>query len=371
MLGQHALNSVIKEFIPANVRENMVRVPYFWNLNNVYVKGDTLFAMGWALQHGGIDDGTQILVNGNKPETIKFTDVKEVALLYPWWPNALHSEFVLSINVECLQLDEVSELEFRSVPAWDLNVDIPSYRSFFLRLSDLNAIYPDEVIQARIGHENSFHYALLGRTLYRHFDFALKRFSGRCISEMNQIVDWGCGSGRIARYLVEDLTENQEFAGIDIDEPAVEWANVNIGKNFETCYKTPPLPYESASKELVYSYSVFTHLPEDILKLWIAEIARIIQPGGYFLFTILSDTAMLGLLQYKNEAFCKEWESKGIFDSQANDQLSSIGVEGDYYRNVWLSQKYIEEHWRSYFEIVSIEQNFHFYQDLVVCRRLK
>lgn len=245
-----SINSSIKKFIPDVIRMGLELVPYFWNLNGVYFSDDELVVEGWALPYEGVEDGTQIFVNGCEPDTIQFTDNIEVAKLYPWWPNALRSSFKLSIKKDNLQLNADQELEFTSVPIRNVNADSDLYRSFYLRLPDLNAIYPDSVMQARIGAENSFHYALLGRTLYRQFDCAFERFAGLHFGEVKNIVDWGCGSGRVARYFVEKLTESQKFLGIDIDGPAVDWANAHLGRNFVKCEKMPPLSYESAFAEV-------------------------------------------------------------------------------------------------------------------------
>ena len=49
----------------------------------------------------------------------------------------------------------------------------------------------------------------------------------------------------------------------------------------------PPLPYDDAAFELVYAFSVMTHLPEDLQRAWMAECRRVLKPGGYFLFSTL------------------------------------------------------------------------------------
>jgi SAM-dependent methyltransferase len=48
----------------------------------------------------------------------------------------------------------------------------------------------------------------------------------------------------------------------------------------------PPLPYADCSFDLVYAFSIFTHLSVDLADRWIAELVRILKPGGYAWFTI-------------------------------------------------------------------------------------
>jgi SAM-dependent methyltransferase len=51
----------------------------------------------------------------------------------------------------------------------------------------------------------------------------------------------------------------------------------------------PPLPYDESSFELVYALSVITHLPEDLQHAWVAECRRVLEPGGFLLFSTLGE----------------------------------------------------------------------------------
>ena len=50
----------------------------------------------------------------------------------------------------------------------------------------------------------------------------------------------------------------------------------------------PHLPIEDGSTALVYGFSVFTHIDE-FETAWLAEIRRILRPGGVAYLTINSD----------------------------------------------------------------------------------
>jgi ubiquinone/menaquinone biosynthesis C-methylase UbiE len=47
----------------------------------------------------------------------------------------------------------------------------------------------------------------------------------------------------------------------------------------------PELEYPDNKFDLIYSASVFTHLVEPLQIPWAAELVRVLQPGGYLLFT--------------------------------------------------------------------------------------
>jgi SAM-dependent methyltransferase len=57
----------------------------------------------------------------------------------------------------------------------------------------------------------------------------------------------------------------------------------------------PPLPFEDASFDLVYSISVFTHLDEEMQDAWLNELKRVLRPGGILIITVHGLNARKGL----------------------------------------------------------------------------
>jgi SAM-dependent methyltransferase len=45
------------------------------------------------------------------------------------------------------------------------------------------------------------------------------------------------------------------------------------------------LPYADSSFDVIISFSVFSHLPEDIAMAWATELSRVAKPGAIFVFT--------------------------------------------------------------------------------------
>ena len=54
---------------------------------------------------------------------------------------------------------------------------------------------------------------------------------------------------------------------------------------FITNEPTPPLGFEDEQFDLIYSYSVFTHLAEPNHAAWLKELGRLLRPGGVMLHT--------------------------------------------------------------------------------------
>jgi SAM-dependent methyltransferase len=49
----------------------------------------------------------------------------------------------------------------------------------------------------------------------------------------------------------------------------------------------PPLPFaEDNSFDLVYAFSVFTHIPAEHQEAWLLEMKRILKPGGFLVCTV-------------------------------------------------------------------------------------
>ena len=116
----------------------------------------------------------------------------------------------------------------------------------------------------------------------------LLRDVGTEISGVGALLDWGCGCGRVLRHWSR-LTGTR-VAGCDIDERMIDWCAANLPFADVTLTRLePPLPYASSSFGLLYAFSVFTHLPEDLQHAWIAESRRVLEPGGHLLLSTLGE----------------------------------------------------------------------------------
>ncbi|MBK1876188.1 class I SAM-dependent methyltransferase [Pelagicoccus mobilis] len=112
--------------------------------------------------------------------------------------------------------------------------------------------------------------------------------NGLSFKGMEAVLDFGCGCGRVLRYLQN--FDTVRLHGTDINREAIAWADVNL--NFaEFCSNrlVPPLRYRVASFDLVYAFSVFTHLPENLQSEWMAELRRVLRKGGHLIVSLHGD----------------------------------------------------------------------------------
>jgi SAM-dependent methyltransferase len=100
-----------------------------------------------------------------------------------------------------------------------------------------------------------------------------------------RILDWGCGVARIVRHLPA-LLPGAALYGCDINEKMIEWDKANHpGIAFTAINNFTPIPYAESFFDLVYGLSIFTHINASKQADWIAELSRIIKPGGLLLIT--------------------------------------------------------------------------------------
>jgi SAM-dependent methyltransferase len=91
-------------------------------------------------------------------------------------------------------------------------------------------------------------------------------------------LDFGCGSGRLARFLA--ASGERELHGVDVDRAAIRWARRHLGPGFVATSAWPPLPFPAAAFDVVCAISVFTHLDEPMQLAWLRELRRVLRPGG-------------------------------------------------------------------------------------------
>jgi SAM-dependent methyltransferase len=117
---------------------------------------------------------------------------------------------------------------------------------------------------------------------------SLLQEAGSSVEDLDALLDWGCGCGRVLRHW-SDLSETGVF-GCDIDRRMVAWCNDHLPfAEVALNDLSPPLPYERSTFDLIYAFSVMTHLSEELQHAWIEECRRVLRPGGFLLFSTLGE----------------------------------------------------------------------------------
>jgi ubiquinone/menaquinone biosynthesis C-methylase UbiE len=95
-----------------------------------------------------------------------------------------------------------------------------------------------------------------------------------------RILDVGCGSGGLARLLVE---EGAEVTGVDPNPQALTAARTRVpAARFEEA-SAEALPFEDAAFDVVLVVNALHHVPLDAMDRAVAEAARVARPGGWLI----------------------------------------------------------------------------------------
>lgn len=96
-----------------------------------------------------------------------------------------------------------------------------------------------------------------------------------------RLLDWGCGTGRVARHFPALLAADAQVSGSDYNEKYIRWCVRHLpAVKWSANGVQPPLPYADNEMDAVTGLSVFTHLSASNHSLWMDELHRILKPWG-------------------------------------------------------------------------------------------
>lgn len=151
-------------------------------------------------------------------------------------------------------------------------------------LRNLLPAMPDESIQARFTGfkgDETINRAFAAYTLVKE----LTDKHLRNVSELTNILDFGCGWGRMLRLFLRDLDASRIWGADCLSSMIEVCEQTNRWCNFRVVNPLPPTDFSDEMFDLIYSYSVFSHLSEDAHRKWLAEFKRILKPGGLLIAT--------------------------------------------------------------------------------------
>lgn len=338
-----------------------------WMPDRIDVSDAGISVDGWALTVWGAQDQMRFLVNGEDADQLDWP-IPSPDLLGPFSevPHAQASRF---------------RFHHRALPGRALFPD--GFARFNVtgqfgehRLSYRTAWYqadpareprmPTPAQIARVigtGDESAFRWG--GATIVKRFEQLLIERFGRSLASFEAILDWGCGAGRLSRYLA---ALSPGLTGIDIDPDNIALCAETLpSARFLPVDLMPPTPLPDASFDLVLGLSVLTHLDEPVQHAWLNELRRLTRPGALLLLSVqgLAQMALYGSpIELQQQAY-----RLGIRDGGVNPQLQAVVSDASYYRDVMHSPDYIFAVWARHFDVLDIVEGVAGNQDVVLLRR--
>lgn len=204
-------------------------------------------------------------------------------------------------------------------------------------------------------------------------DFAAALASvGKSFSDYEHVLDFGCGCGRVLRWLLADGLTG--ISGSDYDAPAVAWVRENLpGVDARVNGGLPPLEFPDSAFDLIFSFSVFSHFDEDYQDAWLEELWRVAKPGATILLTTHGDFNWSYTKEHIFNALPNLEELDARYREKGFLYFTEDGWEHhfpDFYHTAWHSEAYIRERWGRWFEVVEVRSGqARPTQDLVVMRK--
>jgi ubiquinone/menaquinone biosynthesis C-methylase UbiE len=100
------------------------------------------------------------------------------------------------------------------------------------------------------------------------------------------VFDLGCGCGRTAQALRRSGWRGS-YTGTDIVASFIKELKAKCPDYAATVHRQPSLPVPDASIDMVFHWSVFTHLSAEECYLYMADSFRAMKPGGRTVFSFL------------------------------------------------------------------------------------
>lgn len=165
------------------------------------------------------------------------------------------------------------------------------------------------------------------------------RLAEHGLTRDGNLLDWGCGAGRLAIGVIESWGGIARYDGIDVQRDLITWATRHVAREgiafthvdvANARYNrggTPDrrIPGASAAYDALYAYSVLSHMDAAELADYLCEIRRLLKPGGFAWVTAFvedgvpdatENPAGYGPIPWEGALHCVRFE-RGFFESTA------------------------------------------------------
>lgn len=226
---------------------------------------------------------------------------------------------------------------------------------------------PEEIQQQFVGA--SYEHALYEAYLFYRLVKTYAHNLSVPLNKERKILDFGCGWGRIIRFFFKDVRD-ENLLGIDVDPAMINICNETLGRGiYKTANPQPPVEFISDnSLDIIFAYSVFSHLSEETAEHWIKEFSRILRPGGIFIATTQARYFLDFCQQFKEhpELIQTGWHktlsqafpdiNRAISDYESGNFVHSPTGAGDvrnssFYGETIIPRTYIKNHYEKYLKL--------------------
>ena len=181
---------------------------------------------------------------------------------------------------------------------------------------------------------------------------------------IGSVYELGCGTARLLRHF--RCIQGARLVGSDVNPEMVEWCQQNLtGMKFYHNELSPPLDFAADNSfDLMLASSVFTHIPLETQELWLAEMQRILRPGGIFICSVLGQFHASVLLSPEE---VNKLKTEGNYTLTSDDSQATYSTRvGGSAWDVFQTRAEVIRVFGSYFQIVDYIPGV---QDFLVLRK--
>ena len=194
---------------------------------------------------------------------------------------------------------------------------------------------------------------------------------GVSIETLGDILEFGCGDGRMIRWL-EHLAGVRQIWGSDIDASRILWCKQNLSPPFRFLTNTtvPHLPFEDRKFGFVFAGSVFSHI-DDLADAWLAELQRILRPGGILFITVhLKHDVEILATKYPESGLAKRLRDHPDYDRVRAGDFDVFTIGRSSRSFVFYDLEFLKRSIEPMFRILSVTEEVRLYQNALVLQRV-
>jgi SAM-dependent methyltransferase len=317
--------------------------PGVWSVDNFSTRADgRLLVQGWAALTDA-DSSYTLLLDGQRPDVLEIEiERPDLGSVFPYVPRSPHLGYQAEFSSPGAMPAEIVWADKTTMQP------IRGWQSVFMPPPVEKWPLPDAKRMSRAhSASHTVSYRLVGFSAVRKIDLILQATQGRGIETFQRILDWGCGCGRVLRYLTD--ISGPLVMGADIDSDNLQWLSANIpAATYVQLALHPPSPLPSNSLDLVIGISVFTHLNEQVQFEWLEELRRVLKPGGVAVVTVHGATAaaMSG-----RSSLVRRVADRGFVAAPSYYVLHEYVNVSNYYGTTYHTHAYIRENWGRFFHV--------------------
>jgi SAM-dependent methyltransferase len=163
--------------------------------------------------------------------------------------------------------------------------------------------------------------------------------AGKTVDDIDKWLDFGCGYGRVIRFLAERVPRERIFAS-DVIKEGVRFCQSEFG--VQPVHSAADLTsVELGSYDFIYAISVITHLNERNSSAFLRLLGESLNPGGIAMFTTHGEWSIENVSEYGGEYELRKTKIADAVRDRGIAYVPYSFVREDY-GMTWHSREYIE-----------------------------